>query len=64
VARALEGAADAKHNGATTYLELVTYPRATVLQLSRGKQEIFDGPGHPPDATVFQNQSLKAVGVR
>ncbi|MGP0090814.1 MAG: caspase family protein [Xanthobacteraceae bacterium] len=67
LARALEGTADADHNGATTRKELFNYVKAIVLQYAQGKQAIVTGPDRGPDlldAVVFRNESTTPVGAR
>jgi len=58
-ARALEGAADADHNGATTEQELVAYIRANVLQLTESQQIAQSFPAVSRQIEVIQNDSAK-----
>jgi uncharacterized caspase-like protein len=68
VARALEGAGDVDHNGATTRNELFAYAKATVSLYSQDKQaivtELPDRQSGALDVIAFRSQSTTPVGAR
>ena len=60
-ARALEGAADANHDGVTTEQELVAYVRTNVLQLTESQQVAQAFPAVSRQIEVIANDASKAA---